>query len=74
MLHCFLENTNKRLHATLQVWCNIYIAAPEMKNHLSIVGSMGAGLRFSPAGMGGRADDSVRKGEVATVRLALGNS
>jgi hypothetical protein len=47
------------------------MAAPEMKNHLSMLGSMGAGGWFSPGGTGGRAEDSVRKGDEATVRLAL---
>jgi hypothetical protein len=29
----------------------VYAAAPEMKNHLSMLGSMGAGTRFSFCGI-----------------------
>jgi len=40
-----LDNLRDRLFAG-----SIYAAAPEMKNHLSILGSIGAGARFSLAG------------------------
>ena len=42
-----------------------------MKNHLSMLGSMGARGRFSLGGMGGSWSGVMRVGEVLTVRLVL---
>ena len=47
------------------------MAAPEMKNHLSTEGSIGAGGRFSWSGMRGSWEGSMRAGEWPTVRLVL---
>lgn len=42
-----------------------------MKNHLSMLGSIGAGARFSLAGIGGSWLDSTRLVECLTVMLVL---
>lgn len=48
-----------------------YAAAPEMKNHLSMLGSMGAGARFSFWEIGGICSGEMRLGEFLTVRFVL---
>jgi len=47
------------------------MAAPEMKNHLSTEGSIGAAGVFSLAGIGGIWDGSTRWEECETVRFEL---
>lgn len=42
-----------------------------MKNHLSMLGSMGAGARFSFCGIGGSWSGLTRLGDCLTVRLVL---
>jgi hypothetical protein len=49
----------------------VYTAAPEMKNHLSTLPSIGAGGRFWPAGMLAVALWSTSSLDSALVRLAL---
>jgi hypothetical protein len=48
-------------------------AAPEMKNHLSTLPSIGAGCRFSCWGIGGSLDGSTRSADCGTVTLVLLN-
>jgi hypothetical protein len=42
-----------------------------MKNHLSILGSIGAGARFSLDGIGGSWSGETRFGDCFTVRFVL---
>jgi len=57
----------------MPVCAQIYAAAPEMKNHLSMLGSIGAGAMFSFCGMGGSWSGLTRLGDCLTVRLVLWN-
>ena len=47
------------------------LAAPEMKNHLSILGSIGAGARFSFWGTGCSCSGLTRLADCFTVRFVL---
>src|SRR6266536_2913527 len=53
---------------------HVYAAAPEMKNHLSMLGSIGAGAMVSLWGMGGSWSGLTRLGDCLTVRLVLWNN
>jgi hypothetical protein len=44
-----------------------------MKNHLSMLGSIGAGAKFSFGGIGGSCSGATRAGDLPTVRLVLKN-
>jgi hypothetical protein len=47
------------------------LAAPEMKNHLSMLASIGAGGRFSFCGIGGSCSGLTRLADCFTVRFVL---
>lgn len=61
---------NMTTNASVCQWVEHYTAAPEMKNHLSYIPSMGAGGRSSPLLMW-RAPGSSLSGEWWTLTLAL---